>query len=157
VVLGKALRELDDFDVVHSHLDHFGFALARRSQVPVVTTLHGRLDLPELQPVFREFADVPLVSISNAQRAPVAWANFVATVHHGIDLDQCTFNPRSGEYLAFLGRISPEKGLDAAIRVARRAGMPLKVAARLPLPFQTDPNARRLGVLGAGGAATPGQ
>jgi glycosyltransferase involved in cell wall biosynthesis len=142
VVLGKLLRELDHFDVVHSHVDHFGFPLARQAEVPVITTLHGRLDLPELQPVFREFRELPLVSISNAQRRPVAWANFVATVYHGIDLDSFTFNPRPGEYLAFLGRISPDKGLDIAIRVAREAGLPLKVAARMPLPFRDDPNVR---------------
>ena len=142
VVVGKALRELDGFHVVHSHLDHFGFPLARHSRVPVVTTLHGRLDLPELQPVFGEFTDVPLVSISDAQRKPVPRANFVATVHHGIELDQFTFNADSGNYLAFLGRVSAEKGLDTAIRIARRAGWRLKVAARMPLPFCEDPNVR---------------
>ena len=147
VTIGKLLRELGDFDVVHSHLDYFGFPLARQAAVPVVTTLHGRLDLAELQAVFSEFSDVPLVSISNAQRAPVAWANFVATVYHGIDLnnnddDELTCNPRPGSYLAFLGRISPDKGLDTAIRIARRAGLPLKVAARMPLPFRDDPNVR---------------
>jgi glycosyltransferase involved in cell wall biosynthesis len=142
IVLGKLLREIDEFDVVHSHVDYFGFPLSRQARVPVLTTLHGRLDLPELQPVFREFADVPLVSISQAQRAPVAWANFVTTVHHGIDLDQFTFNPRPSNYLGFLGRISPDKGLDTAIRVARQAGLPLKVAARMPLPYRNDPNVR---------------
>ena len=94
VTLGKAWRELDNFDVVHSHLDHIGFALTRQTSTPVVTTLHGRLDRPEHKPLYREFADVPLVSISYAQRTPVAWANFVATVYHGIDLEQLTFNPR---------------------------------------------------------------
>jgi glycosyltransferase involved in cell wall biosynthesis len=142
VVLGKLLRELDDFEVVHSHLDYLGFPLARQARMPVVTTLHGRLDLPELQSVFREFADIPLVSISTSQRTPVAWANFIKTVYHGIDLDQLTFNARPGEYLAFLGRVSPEKGLDAAIRIARKAGLPLKIAARMPLPFREDPNVR---------------
>jgi glycosyltransferase involved in cell wall biosynthesis len=142
VALGKVVRDLDYFDVVHNHLDFHGFPLARLAPCPVVTTLHGRLDLPELQPLYREMLDVPLVSISDAQRRPVAWANWVATVHHGIELDEFTFNPRPGRYLAFLGRIAPEKGLDAAIRVARRAGLPLKVAARMPLPFTNDPNVR---------------
>lgn len=142
VTVGKLLRQIDDFDVVHSHLDHFGFPLARQAAVPVVTTLHGRLDLPELQSFFHEFADVPLVSISNAQRNPVAWANFVATIHHGVDLNELTFNPRSGNYLAFLGRISPDKGLDTAIRIARMARLPLRIAARMPLPFRDDPNTR---------------
>ena len=111
---------VDEFDVLHSHLDYWGYPLARHSAVPVVTTLHGRLDLPEPQPLYRGFADVPLVSISDAQRAPVAWANFVATIHHGVELDQFTFNPRAGRYLAFLGRISPEKGLDTAIRAGQQ-------------------------------------
>jgi len=96
VTVGKLLRQHDDFDVVHSHLDYFGFSLARQASVPVLTTLYGRLDLPELQPVFREFSDVPLVSISDAQRGPVPSANFVATIHHGVDLNEFTFNPRPG-------------------------------------------------------------
>jgi glycosyltransferase involved in cell wall biosynthesis len=142
VVLGKVQPHLDEFDVVHSHLDYFGLPLSRMTEVPVVTTLHGRLDIPELQPVFSEFIEAPLVSISNAQRRPVAWANFVATVYHGIGLSQFTFNPRPEGYLAFLGRISPEKGLDKAIRIARKAGMPLKVAARMPLPYLEDSRVR---------------
>jgi glycosyltransferase involved in cell wall biosynthesis len=129
----------DEFDVIHSHLDYWGYPLARHSGVPVVSTLHGRLDLPELQPLYRRFRDVPLVSISDAQRRPVAWANFVATVYHGIELDQFTFNPQPGKYLAFLGRISPEKGLDTAIRVARAAGWALRIAARKPLRHTGDP------------------
>jgi glycosyltransferase involved in cell wall biosynthesis len=133
---------LDEFDVIHSHLDYWGFPLARHSGVPVVTTLHGRLDLPELQPLYRRFRDVPLVSISDAQRQPVAWANFVATIHHGIEVDQFTFTPGPGQYLAFLGRIAPEKGLDTAIRVAQRAGWPLRIAARKPLRQASDPNVR---------------
>jgi glycosyltransferase involved in cell wall biosynthesis len=141
VALGRMARELDDFDVVHSHIDHFGFPLSRLARTPVVTTLHGRLDLPEAQAVLQEFSDVPLVSISRAQQTPAEWANFVGTVHHGIELEKFHFNPRAGEYLAFLGRVSAEKGLDAAIRVARRAGMPLKVAARMPLPFSHDAHA----------------
>ena len=107
-----------------------------------MTTLHGRLDLPQLKPLYEEFADVPLVSISDAQRQPAPDANWLATVHHGIDIDQYTFNPVGGRYLAFLGRISPEKGVDTAIRVAQRAGMPLKIAARLPLPLKHDANAQ---------------
>jgi glycosyltransferase involved in cell wall biosynthesis len=142
VTLGKALREVDDFDVVHSHLDHVGFALTRQTSTPVVCTLHGRLDLPQHELLYREFDDVPLVSISHAQRTPVAWANFVATVYHGIDLDQFTFNPVPSSYLAYLGRVSPEKGLDTAIRVARKAGLPLRVSARMPLPFRSDPSVR---------------
>ncbi|MCA1647173.1 MAG: glycosyltransferase family 4 protein [Chloroflexi bacterium] len=131
-----------EFDVIHSHIDYWGYPLARHLEVPIVTTLHGRLDLPELNPLYRRFADVPLVSISNAQRQPVPWANFVATVYHGIELDQLTFNAQPGRYLAFLGRISPEKGLDTAIRVAKASGLPLRVAARKPLRNNADPNVR---------------
>lgn len=143
LVLGILIEELRQFDIVHSHLDYFGFPLARLAPCPVITTLHGRLDLPELAPLYRHFTDIPLVSISDAQRKPVPYANWVGTVHHGLDLDAYTFNPRPGGYLAFLGRIAPEKGLDTAIRVARRAGLPLKVAARPPLPHRRDPNVRR--------------
>jgi glycosyltransferase involved in cell wall biosynthesis len=133
------LREIDQFDVVHSHLDYNGFPLAQEPSRPVVTTLHGRIDAPGLLPVYRAFAELPLVSISAAQRRPLANANWLATVHHGINLDEFTFNPRPRGYLAFLGRISRDKGLDSAIRVARRVGVPLMVAARPPLPFDNDP------------------
>jgi glycosyltransferase involved in cell wall biosynthesis len=142
IALGKLLRMIDQFDIVHSHLDVFGLPVVRMAPCPVVTTLHGRLDLPELGPLYREFSDAPLVSISDAQRQPIPWANWAATVHHGIDLDEFTFNPAPGRYLAFLGRISPEKGPDAAIRIARAAGLPLKIAARMPLPYTDDPNVR---------------
>jgi glycosyltransferase involved in cell wall biosynthesis len=130
----------DEFDVIHSHLDYWAFPLARHGSTPTVTTLHGRLDLPELEPLYRRFKDVPLVSISDAQRTPVAWANFVDTVYHGIELSEFTFNPRPGNYLAFLGRISPEKGLDTAIRTAEQTGWPLHIAARKPLAFTNDAN-----------------
>lgn len=144
LALGRVLRDLDQFEIVHSHLDYFGFSAARASRrTPVVSTLHGRLDLPELGPLFEEFKEIPLVSISNAQREPVPEANWVATIYHGIERDAYTFNPTGGRYLAFLGRISPEKGVDAAIRIAERAGMPIRIAARMPLPAKDDPAARR--------------
>jgi glycosyltransferase involved in cell wall biosynthesis len=120
-----------DFDVIHSHLDFLGFPLARRNPHPVVTTLHGRLDLPELQPVFREFAEMPLVSISNAQRRPLPWANWHATVHHGLPRHLYTPHSQHQGYLAFLGRISPEKRPDHAIEVAKRTGLPLRIAAKV--------------------------
>jgi glycosyltransferase involved in cell wall biosynthesis len=142
ITVGEVWRRIDEFDVVHSHLDYFGYPMARAGRRPVVTTLHGRLDLPDLQPLYRAFAEVPLVSISDAQRKPLPDANWAATIYHGIDLDELTFNPKMGGYLAFLGRISPEKGLDTAIRVARRAGVPLLIAARMPLPHTHDPNVR---------------
>jgi glycosyltransferase involved in cell wall biosynthesis len=140
VTLGRVARELGNFDVIHNHLDYMAYPLARLAPCPVVTTLHGRLDLPEYAHVYREFHDVPLVSISDAQRLPVRSANWIATVYHGIPLDEFTFNPRPGRYLAFLGRISPDKGLDTAIRVARQAGVPLRIGARKPLRLKGDPN-----------------
>jgi glycosyltransferase involved in cell wall biosynthesis len=143
ITLGCLAEHFHEFDVIHNHLDYWAFPLARVAPCPVVTTLHGRLDLPELQPLYRAFSDVPLVSISDAQRAPVPFANWVATIYHGIELDQFTFNPQPRGYLAFLGRIAPEKGLDTAVRVAQRTGLPLKIAARKPLQFSRDPNVRR--------------
>ena len=127
----RALGAVGDFDVVHSHLDFLGFPLARRNSVPVVTTLHGRLDLPELEPVFREYSEMPLVSISHAQRQPLSWANWQATIHHGLPRDLYTFHPKSQKYLAFLGRISPEKRVDHAIEIAKRTGLPLRIAAKV--------------------------
>jgi glycosyltransferase involved in cell wall biosynthesis len=138
--LGKLAREVGRFDIVHNHLDYLAYPLARLAPCPVITTLHGRLDLPELSHVYREFDDVPVVSISDAQREHAAWANWVDTIYHGIPLEEFTFNPRPGRYLAWLGRISPEKGLDTAIRVARRAGLPLRIGARKPLRLKGDPN-----------------
>jgi glycosyltransferase involved in cell wall biosynthesis len=134
---------LDHFDIVHSHLDYLGFDLATSATIPTVSTLHGRLDVPELHRIYRAFSELPFVSISNAQRRPLAIANWLATVYHGIDLDAFTYRPRPSGYLAFLGRISPEKGLDTAIRVARRAGVPIMIAARPPLPFGQNREVQR--------------
>lgn len=131
LLLERAFSASDEFDLIHSHLDFFGFPVARRCPVPVLTTLHGRLDLPELEPVYREFSEMPLVSISDAQRRPLPWANWQATVHHGLPRDLYTFHPRQGQYLAFLGRIAPEKCPDQAIAIATRAGIPLRIAAKV--------------------------
>jgi glycosyltransferase involved in cell wall biosynthesis len=143
VTLGAVRDQIDQFDVIHSHLDYFGFLMARACRPTTVTTLHGRLDLPQLEPVYRAFGDVPLVSISQTQRKPVPHANWLGNVYHGIDMDQFTCRARPGSYLVFLGRISPEKGLDVAIRVARQAGYSIKIAAPEPLREGDDPNARR--------------
>jgi glycosyltransferase involved in cell wall biosynthesis len=124
-------QEADEFDILHFHLDYLPFSLLRRLDSPAVTTLHGRLDIPDLHPLFREFDDMRLISISDAQREPMPWANWLRTVHHGLpeDLHQATEGP--GQYLAFLGRIALEKRLDRAIEIAKRAQMPLRVAAKI--------------------------
>jgi glycosyltransferase involved in cell wall biosynthesis len=109
---------------------------------PTVTTLHGRLDGPDLPRVYARFPGMPLVSISDSQRGPLPNAHWVGTVHNGVDTEQLRFHPRAGSYLAFLGRISPDKGLEAAVRIARRRGLPLKIAARMPLDNCDDPNVR---------------
>lgn len=121
----------DRFDVIHWHIDYFHFPLSRRLGVPHVTTLHGRLDLPDLQPIYDEFPDMPLVSISDDQRTPLPQAKWAATVYHGMPLDELLPHAEPAGYLAFLGRISPEKRADRAIEVARRARMPLRIAAKV--------------------------
>ena len=119
-----------EFDIVHFHIDYLHFPVTRRQGFPSVTTLHGRLDIPELQALFREFPEMNLVSISDSQRQPMIWANWVGTVHHGLpDLYSPTYT--KGKYLAFIGRISPEKRVDRAIEVAKQTGLPLKIAAKV--------------------------
>jgi glycosyltransferase involved in cell wall biosynthesis len=132
LLLGRAFGAcVDQFDVIHSHLDIMAFPLARRCTVPVLTTLHGRLDLPELIPVFRDFVGLPVVSISQAQRRLIPWANWQATIHHGLPRALYRFYPEPGKYLAFLGRLSPEKCPDHAIEIAKRVGMPIRIAAKV--------------------------
>ncbi|MDA8095214.1 MAG: glycosyltransferase family 4 protein [Betaproteobacteria bacterium] len=131
LMLQQVCNERDNFDVLHFHIDYLHFPLSRAMGWPGLTTLHGRLDLPELVPLYREFTDMPLVSISNAQRTPLSWANWQATIYHGLPLDLYTPQAERGHYLAFLGRISPEKGIDRAIEIAQRAGVPLKIAAKV--------------------------
>jgi glycosyltransferase involved in cell wall biosynthesis len=129
--LETVARRANEFDVIHAHLDYFGYPLLRRLGVPSVTTLHGRLDLPELPPLYELYGDIPVVSISDSQRAPLPHANYVATISHGLPKDLLAKGSGAGGYLAFLGRISPEKAPDAAIRIAAEAGIPLKIAAKV--------------------------
>ena len=124
-------RQADKFDVMHFHVDYWPFSLFGRQRTPFVTTLHGRLDYPELQPLFDAFPNAPIVSISDAQRRPLPQARYVATVQHGLPENLLTPQPMRQEYLAFLGRIAPEKGPDRAIRIARACGLPLKIAAKV--------------------------
>jgi len=132
MLMMEAVRQrAQEFDVLHFHLDYWPFSLFSRQRVPFLTTLHGRLDLPELQPVFGTFPEIPVVSISDAQRRPLPQARFVATVQHGLPENLLTPRPVKPEYLAFLGRICPEKCPDRAIRIARRCGIPLKIAAKV--------------------------
>lgn len=131
IMMEKALRRAREFDIIHSHVDCIGFVMGRRTDVPVINTLHGRLDNPEHEFIFREYGSSPLVSISDAQRAPKPFANWVATVHHGIPADLYDFSPKTGGYLLYIGRISPEKKVESSIAIARRAGIRLKIAAKV--------------------------
>lgn len=124
-------QEAAQFDIVHFHIDYLHFPTTRRQNITAVTTLHGRLDIPDLAPLYREFDDMNLISISDAQRAPVAWANWVGTVYHGLPENLYKPSLAPGKYLAFLGRISPEKRVDRAIEIAKQAGVPLKIAAKV--------------------------
>jgi len=124
-------QEAPDFDILHFHIDYLHFPVVRRGKFSAVTTLHGRLDIPALVPLYQEFWDMNLVSISNAQRKPLIWANWIGTVYHG--LPEHLYQPKMqpGKYLAFLGRISPEKRVDRAIEIATRLDMPIKIAAKI--------------------------
>jgi len=131
MMLEKVYQRAADFDVLHFHLDYYPFSLFSRQPTPFVTTLHGRLDLPEHQPVFDTFNKLPVVSISNAQRRPLPQAHWVRTVLHGLPEKLLMPKPVKPDYFAFLGRIAPEKGIDRAIRIAQHCGVKLKVAAKV--------------------------
>jgi glycosyltransferase involved in cell wall biosynthesis len=131
LALEAVVREADDFDVIHFHEACLHLPWTRRLACATVTTMHGRLDLRDLEPLYREYADVPLVSVSDAQREPMPWANWRATVYHGLPDDLYRFHPEPDGYLAFLGRICPEKRVVRAIAIAKRAGMKLKIAAKV--------------------------
>jgi glycosyltransferase involved in cell wall biosynthesis len=132
MMLDQVLRRAAEFDVLHFHIDLLPFPAIRAIADRTVTTLHGRLDMPDLLPFYKAFPEIPLVSISDHQRLPMPPVNWVGRVHHGIPPGMLTFNPKPARpYLAFLGRISPEKRPDRAIEIAVRAGLPLKIAAKI--------------------------
>ena len=132
LMLERVFQMADDFDIIHSHIDYLAFPLIRRHpESAILTTLHGRLDIPDLQPLYKEFPNIPVVSISHSQRVPLQNINWISTVYHGLPRDLYKYHDRPGDYLAFLGRISPEKRLDSAIEIAQRVQMPLKIAAKV--------------------------
>jgi glycosyltransferase involved in cell wall biosynthesis len=152
-------QEAHEFDVIHSHADFLLFPFFRRNNIAAISTMHGRLDIPDQLPLFREFEEMKLISISDAQRIPMPWANWIGTVYHGLPEDLYTPRERRGDYLAFLGRVSPEKGLAHAIRIAKSTSMPLRVAAKVdPIdqkyfeknirPLLHDPQIEFLGEIG---------
>ena len=131
-MLREVRRRAGDFDIIHFHVDLLPQALFHDLAHKCLVTLHGRLDLPDALPLYKAYPEMPLVSISNAQRRPMPPdANWLATIPHGLPPSVCPFNPDGGSYLAFLGRISPEKRPDRAIEIAKRAGIPLKIAAKV--------------------------
>jgi glycosyltransferase involved in cell wall biosynthesis len=131
ILINRVVRSAHLFDIIHFHIDYLHFPTFAAHSGKTLTTLHGRLDLPELPPLMQEFSMMPLVSISNAQRGPLPWANWYGTVYHGLPPDLFAPGAGDGGYLAFVGRISPEKGPERAIEIARRVGMPLVIAAKV--------------------------
>jgi glycosyltransferase involved in cell wall biosynthesis len=130
-MLSDIYEQATRFDIIHSHVDCLSFPLARFASVPTVSTMHGRLDVKELLPVYRHYKDQPVISISHDQRRPLPEMNWVGTVYHGLPRNLLKFRSEPGDYLAFLGRLSPEKRPDLAIEIARRSGIPLKIAAKI--------------------------
>jgi glycosyltransferase involved in cell wall biosynthesis len=131
ILLERVFERVSDFDIIHFHCDYLHFPWSRRHPCRHITTLHGRLDLPDLLPLYQEYPDEPVISVSNAQRLPLVWINWQETIYHGLPEDLLHLHKGPGQYLAFLGRISPEKRVDRAIEIARRVGMPLKIAAKI--------------------------
>jgi glycosyltransferase involved in cell wall biosynthesis len=131
VQLQDVLERTREFDIIHFHNDYLHFPFTENLNIPHVTTLHGRLDIPDLQCVYNKFTNQPVISISNAQRRPLPQANFIATIHHGLSSSLFQCGKGDGGYLAFLGRVSPEKGLAQAIEIAKAAGIKLKIAAKI--------------------------
>jgi glycosyltransferase involved in cell wall biosynthesis len=130
-MLDEVICRASEFDVIHSHADYLAYPLLAHCSTPSVSTLHGRLDLADLEPVYRRFHYLPVVSISDAQRRPLPHCKWVRTVHHGLPVDELRFRAEPQQHLVFLGRVSPEKRLDRAIEIATRSGLPLRVAAKI--------------------------
>lgn len=161
LMLEQVFRDAAQFDIIHFHIDYLHFPLSRRQRTPHVTTLHGRLDIPDLVPLYKKFRDIPVVSISDAQREPLPWIDWQGTVYHGLPGDLYTFQEKPGKYLAFLGRISPEKRVDRAIQIAKKVGMEIKIAAKVDAtdreyfeemikPLLNDPWTDYIGEIGEG-------
>ena len=131
IMMDQIVDMAHEFDVIHFHTDYLHFPISRSLGMPHITTLHGRLDLPELIPLYKRFNKVPLVSISDSQRTPLPWVNWKKTVYHGLPADLYFFQNTPQNYFAFVGRISPEKRLDRAIEIALRCETPLYVAAKI--------------------------
>ncbi|MGA3092740.1 MAG: glycosyltransferase family 4 protein [Terriglobales bacterium] len=133
ILMDKVLSRSSEFDILHFHIDHLHFPFTKNLALPGVTTLHGRLDLSDLQPLYRHFRNIPVISISRAQRKPIPFANWVGNVYHGLprDLHIGQLQERGDSYVAFLGRISPEKRPDRAIRIAQKAGVQIRIAAKI--------------------------
>jgi glycosyltransferase involved in cell wall biosynthesis len=158
-MLEQVRRRTNEFDFLHFHLDYYPFSLFARQSTPYLTTLHGRLDLPEHQPVFDTFSNAPVISISNSQRRPLPQARWIKTIHHGLPERLLTPMPIRPHYFAFLGRIAPEKRVDHAIRIAEHCGIPLKIAAKVDRadrdyyeeeirPMLNSPNVEYIGEIG---------
>jgi glycosyltransferase involved in cell wall biosynthesis len=130
-LLELVFKQAHEFDILHFHIDYLHFPLTRRQSVPAITTLHGKLTIPDLAPLYREYSDMPVVSISNSQRQPLPWINWVGTAYHGLPEGLYHFQDRPEKYLAFLGRVCPEKSPDRAIEIAEQAGVQLKIAAKV--------------------------
>jgi len=130
-MLETVRKHAGEFDIIHFHTDYLHFPMLRHCRFSHITTLHGRLDMPDLVPLYRQFGDVPVISISYEQRRPLSWINWVGNVYHGLPENLLAFHPKPGKYLAFIGRISPEKRPDRAIQIATATGMPLKIAAKV--------------------------